>query len=89
MKENNSNLRDAAVSILFSVSNSNVVIEEGGVSPFQDFFTALSFSDDNPTAQNIALSEAMQTLDWSERWVYKGSKTQPPCEQFVYWNVLK
>ena len=30
----------------------------------------------------------MDHLDWSHRWVYKGSKTIPPCEKFVYWNVI-
>ena len=30
----------------------------------------------------------MGNIDWSHRWVYKGSKTIPPCEKFVYWNVI-
>mmetsp|Transcript_4916 Transcript_4916/g.7364 ORF Transcript_4916/g.7364 Transcript_4916/m.7364 type:complete len:126 (-) Transcript_4916:23-400(-) len=30
----------------------------------------------------------MRALDWSNRWVYKGSHSSPPCHQFVYWNVL-
>lgn len=31
----------------------------------------------------------MEHIDWGNRWIYKGSKTQPPCDQFVYWNVIK
>lgn len=31
----------------------------------------------------------MNNLDYTERWVYKGSNTQPPCNKYVYWNVLK
>lgn len=30
----------------------------------------------------------MDHLDWNHRWVYKGSKTIPPCDKFVYWNVI-
>jgi len=31
----------------------------------------------------------MEAVDWSEKWVYKGSSTQPPCKQHVYWQVLR
>jgi carbonic anhydrase len=31
----------------------------------------------------------MNNLDYSERWVYKGSNTHPPCNKYVYWNILK
>ena len=24
----------------------------------------------------------------NERWVYKGSMTYPPCNQFVLWNIV-
>ena len=27
-------------------------------------------------------------MDWNNRWIYKGSKTVPPCEQYVYWNIF-
>jgi carbonic anhydrase len=30
----------------------------------------------------------MELINLDERWTYKGSTTTPPCEQFVYWNVL-
>lgn len=31
----------------------------------------------------------MNILDYDNRWIYKGSMTIPPCEEFVYWNVLQ
>lgn len=31
----------------------------------------------------------MMMADMDNRWVYKGSVTTPPCDTFVYWNVLK
>jgi carbonic anhydrase len=27
-------------------------------------------------------------VDLTNRWVYKGSVTTPPCATMVYWNVL-
>ena len=30
----------------------------------------------------------MNMLQWENRWIYKGSYTVPPCEQYVYWNVI-
>ena len=37
----------------------------------------------------IPFLELMEALDYKNRWVYKGSTTFPPCEQFVYWNILE
>lgn len=31
----------------------------------------------------------MDMIDHEDRWVYKGSETFPPCEQYVYWNVVR
>ena len=30
----------------------------------------------------------MNALNFEDRWTYKGSLPDPPCDQFVYWNVL-
>ena len=31
----------------------------------------------------------MKVLDFEDRWIYKGSYTEPPCTGGVYWNVLR
>ena len=31
----------------------------------------------------------MMMVDTDNRWIYKGSVTTPPCDTFVYWNVLQ
>jgi hypothetical protein len=31
----------------------------------------------------------MMMGDMDNRWVYKGSVTTPPCDTFVYWNVVR
>ena len=28
-------------------------------------------------------------VDFWDRWIYKGSMLEPPCDSFVYWNVLR
>ena len=42
----------------------------------------------NPTVETIHFGYMMDHLDWSHRWAYKGSRTIPPCEKYVYWNVI-
>ncbi len=39
--------------------------------------------------EEINFGEFLEMVDYDARWIYKGSKTRPPCEQFVYWNVLQ
>mmetsp|Transcript_18408 Transcript_18408/g.31487 ORF Transcript_18408/g.31487 Transcript_18408/m.31487 type:complete len:98 (-) Transcript_18408:20-313(-) len=31
----------------------------------------------------------MDVVDFTKRWVYKGSFTQPPCDQQIIWNVIE
>ena len=37
----------------------------------------------------VPYGDLMNMVDMNNRWVYKGSVTTPPCDNFVYWNVLK
>ena len=31
----------------------------------------------------------MMMVDTENRWIYKGSVTTPPCDTYVYWNVVQ
>jgi carbonic anhydrase len=31
----------------------------------------------------------MEAVDYLDRWTYKGSLSEPPCEQYAYWNVVR
>jgi len=43
----------------------------------------------NEPTRDVPLGDLMKVLDMSNRWVYHGSVTHPPCKQEVYWNVLQ
>jgi hypothetical protein len=37
----------------------------------------------------VPYGDLMNMVDTTRRWVYKGSVTTPPCDTYVYWNVLR
>ena len=37
----------------------------------------------------LSLADLMDSLDWGNRYAYKGSMTTPPCARYVYWNVIR
>jgi hypothetical protein len=37
----------------------------------------------------VPYGDLMMMVDTDNRWIYKGSVTTPPCDTFVYWNVLQ
>lgn len=43
----------------------------------------------NPLVEEVPYGDLMLMVDTNNRWVYKGSVTTPPCDTFVYWNVLR
>lgn len=56
-----------------------------------NFFDSLQWKDftsTKPTVDLIIFGDLMEMVDSRNRWAYKGSNTIPPCQLFVYWNVL-
>ena len=43
----------------------------------------------NPKVAEVPFGDLMMMIDTNNRWVYKGSMTTPPCDTFVYWNVIR
>ena len=55
---------------------------------FEQFFSNLRLDENNPIVDKVTFGDLMREIDWSRRWIYKGSMTFPPCSQYVYWNVI-
>jgi carbonic anhydrase len=75
--------------VFFSVSNYSPNITDAERSILNTFFQQLRFETENPQVPRVSLGELMKLVDWENRWIYKGSHTIPPCEQYVYWNVIQ
>jgi carbonic anhydrase len=70
-------------------------LTEAEVEIIDTFFQSLQWDIDlsadatvEPTVDLISYGNLMELLDMNNRWIYQGSMTIPPCETFVYWNVL-
>mmetsp|Transcript_2091 Transcript_2091/g.3145 ORF Transcript_2091/g.3145 Transcript_2091/m.3145 type:complete len:226 (+) Transcript_2091:904-1581(+) len=69
----------AIVSILFSIDNFSENIDSQVLQEFETFFEELDFEQDDHISPHITFGNLMDHIDWSHRWVYKGSLTVPPC----------
>ena len=76
------------ISILFSVKDYNKEIDPELKEAFIKFFTDLKLEEDDPIIYRVSFGKLMEKIDLSNRWVYKGTMTTPPCERFAYWNVI-
>ena len=89
-------IKYAGTSVLFSVE----AYHKDDVTELQQevldtFFTSLSWGDMSSSSSKkdysvdlINFGSVMSAVDSTKRWVYQGSKTTPPCDTGVYWNVL-
>lgn len=80
----------AYVSIFFSVEEYDRSVTEAQNSTVQRFFEHLKFNDDGePIVDVLGFGTLMNLVDFEDRWTYIGSETFPPCDQFVYWNIVR
>lgn len=85
--QENHKFKYSAISLLFSVEDHDDV-DYDTQHMFEEFFHDMELEKHNPTVEKIHFGYMMDHLDWSQRWIYKGSKTIPPCNKYVYWNVI-
>lgn len=78
----------ATVGIMFSVDNYDEISDEDA-QVFYDFFDDLQLSVDDPVVDRVRFGTMMNSVDFDNRWMYKGSRTVPPCNQYILWSVIK
>ena len=79
----------AAVGILFSVNEYTAKLTHSEQKIIDTFFDSVDLTKTNDPVQSlITFGDLMNMVDTENRYVYKGSLTAPPCDQYVYWNVL-
>ena len=84
------NVKYSVISIFFKV-NATVQLTLEQESIIKEFFNDLYWIEQSkdPLVTEVHIGSLLMSLDFSKRWVYKGSMTTPPCEQYVYWNILQ
>lgn len=87
---NKQNIKYAALGIIFDVKDYTAKLTKNQYKIIDDFFESMNWADLNePIVDHVPYGDLMMMIDTSYRWVYKGSVTTPPCDRYVYWNVLK
>jgi hypothetical protein len=81
----------AAMGIMFSVKDHTAEATVDEVKIIDDFFEQLKWTQtaSDPTVNLVSYGKLMMMFDTTDRWVYKGSVTTPPCKTLVYWNVVR
>merc|ERR1711935_911337 len=90
-QENEGGFRLAAVSVLFDAQEADADLDPEKDAKIKAFLDELIKATKNPGAAGagLPLAALMEALDWGNRYAYKGSLTTPPCDQYVYWNVIR
>jgi len=83
-------IKYAAIAVFFSVEEFDKTINEASNKTMQDFFRQLKFEDhEDKIAPSLLFGDVMNSLEYEDRWTYKGSISEPPCEKYVYWNIIR
>lgn len=83
-------IKYAGVAVFFDSERFDPTITEDQNATVERFFENLKFEDHTePTVDTVTLGKMMDVLEFEDRWTYKGSLTTPPCEQYVYWNIMR
>jgi len=84
------------LAIFFDSTDFDRSISESDNSTIDKFFSSLGFDieerlelDFEPKMSIPNFKEVMDVFNFDEKWIYKGSSTQPPCKQYAYWQVLR
>jgi len=82
----------SAMGLLFSVDEyTREGVNYEMVETIDSFFESLKWTESSgtPIVGEVPYGKLMMMADMGNRWVYKGSVTTPPCDTFVYWNVMR
>ena len=84
----------AALGVMFSVNDADTPwdqLEEWQRQTIDRFLGSLRWdvTQGSVRVPLVPYGDFMNMVDKTERWVYKGSVTTPPCDTFVYWNVVR
>ena len=77
--------------VIFDVSKYTAELTDDEEAIIDNFFASLDWDNVNsePTVDMTHFAELMNLIDTSNRWIYKGTLTTPPCTGNVYWNVVR
>jgi len=72
------------------MDNYDESIDVENIDVIDTFFESLKWIEQrtNPRVEEVQFGKLLMMLNTWDRWIYKGSVTTPPCDKFVYWNVL-
>ena len=82
------NVKQAKTGILFSVEKFTIDgVTNEMVKNIDAFFDSLKWEENDPIVESVPVAQFLNMIDMSERWIYKGSQTVPPCDTFVIWSI--
>lgn len=80
---------DGAVAILFDVKRYTAKLTDDQYEIIDNFFDSVGWDVMGDTEVDaVPFGDLMMMVDMSSRWVYKGSHGMPPCNRYIYYNVL-